>query len=97
MHGTPVTAAAAYHKTVLKLAVASVVLRHMRPTYRVSTGRQREGVFWTPLKYKILILRGPSQFEGVQLPCHFANEISKQALCYGLVNAVPMVAKHSFQ
>ena len=29
---------------------------------RVSTGRQREGVFWTTWKYKILILRGPSQF-----------------------------------
>ena len=27
-----------------------------------STGRQREGVFWTPQKYEILILRGLSQF-----------------------------------
>ena len=29
---------------------------------RVSTGRQREGVFWTPWKYKILISMGPFKF-----------------------------------
>ena len=42
------------------------------------------------------------QREGVQLPCHFADEISwvvpcKQAMCHGLADVVPMVAKVSFK
>ena len=55
-----------------------------------------------PLKYKILILRGPFQFKGsnsrVILPMRSAGVVPcKQALCHDLVDVMLVVVKHSFQ